>query len=298
MYLILNKKHNKLGLVMSKYFLNKVLFTLFVVLHFCFAANITYINAQAWTKLEAGLKYMELQNPDNSKELIYILSFDPKYFNFNLFNVSENKHSALTLKQWAKQENLVAAINASMYLPDKTTSTGYMRNNGHINNKHIAKNFGAFFVAKPYLKDNLKLPSADILDKNTDNWQDILSKYEVVVQNFRLTNAKKEILWKNTNSPYSISAIGKDGSGNILLMHISYAIKPYKFAQLLLQSPLDIGIVMYTEGGYQAGLLVAVPKLTKLWHGNTFVDFLIPNKIDVLLPNIIGVTRKQVLPAK
>lgn len=254
-------------------------------------------NAPIWTEIEYGLKYTEIQSPNNKNEHIYILSFDPKIFQFNLYSISEKKHKALTLKQWAKQENLIAAINASMYLPDKITSTGYMRNKQHLNNKHIAKSFGAFLVSKPYANGDSTLPTTNILDKDSDNWQELILKYEIVVQNFRLINSKKEILWKKNKTLFSISAIGKDYNGNILLIHSSYAITPYKFAQLLLQAPININTVMYTEGGHQAGLLINVPNMTQFWHGNSLVDFLIPANIDALLPNIMGVTRKQVKPA-
>ena len=37
----------------------------------------------------------------------------------------------------------MAAINASMYLPDGVTSTGYMRQDDYINNKRLVRRFGA-----------------------------------------------------------------------------------------------------------------------------------------------------------
>ncbi|MEI3478052.1 MAG: hypothetical protein V8Q84_01855 [Bilophila sp.] len=56
---------------------------------------------------------------------------------------------SLSLGEWARRKDLVAAINASMYLPDGVTSTGYLRAGDVINNGRIASLFGAFFVAGP-----------------------------------------------------------------------------------------------------------------------------------------------------
>ena len=94
-----------------------------------------------WTTLEPGLEYAEFDSGDESNAKVVALRFDPARFVFSLHTTSEEGGSALTLRQWADKYKLVAGINASMYLPDGSTSTGYMRNGGHVNNGRIAGRF-------------------------------------------------------------------------------------------------------------------------------------------------------------
>ncbi|WP_300848218.1 hypothetical protein [uncultured Bilophila sp.] len=64
------------------------------------------------------------------------------------------------------------------------------------------------------------------------------------------------------------------------------------FGKLLLDLPLDVRVVMYTEGGSQAGLLVHTPVRRQLWMGRSLPDFLSGGHQGAPLPNVIGVRRK------
>ena len=107
--------------------------------------------APRWNALEEGLEYAEfsLQSEAGQQASLTVLRIDPELFDFRLYASAAHKHPALTLGQWADSHDLVAAINASMYLPDGVTSTGYMRQDDYINNKRLVRRFGAFFVAGP-----------------------------------------------------------------------------------------------------------------------------------------------------
>lgn len=115
--------------------------------------------APAWTQLEPGLAFGEFQLNDSEARLT-ALRIDPARFDFILCASSQDGRPARALSDWGEQYDLTAAINASMYLPDGSTSTGYMRQGGHVNNKRLVQRFGAFFVARP---DSPNLPPAAIL---------------------------------------------------------------------------------------------------------------------------------------
>lgn len=97
----------------------------------------------AWTQLEPGLAFGEFQLNDSEARLT-ALRIDPARFDFILCASSQDGRPARALSDWGEQYDLTAAINASMYLPDGSTSTGYMRQGGHVNNKRLVQRFGAF----------------------------------------------------------------------------------------------------------------------------------------------------------
>ncbi len=257
-----------------------------------------------WTQLEDGLAMTQLPLTVRNGH-ITVLRFDPKYFAFNVFTLSEHKERAHTLQQWAHKHALVAAINASMYLPDGSTSTGYLRKYEHVNNAHIASRFGAFFLSEPKTteinatdgasalnEESQKLPTATLVDRDTKNWQQSLEAYEIVVQNYRLISSANTILWSAGGQKHSIAAVANDKDGHILFLHCKAPISAHDFARTLVQSPINIHIVMYVEGGVQAGLVLQHKGATTFWGGSHPAE-LFTGDVGVALPNIIGVVRKK-----
>lgn len=242
----------------------------------------------AWTMLEPGLAFGEFQLNDSEARLT-ALRIDPARFDFLLCASSRDGRPARSLSDWGEQYDLTAAINASMYLPDGSTSTGYMRQGDHVNNKRLAQRFGAFFVAGP---DSPGLPPAAILDRDNPRWRQMIDRYALVVQNYRMINDQRRILWAPGGPLYSISAVAQDGGGLILFLHCRAPVEAYAFAQQLLHLPLDVRTVMYVEGGAQAGLLVRSASLRRELAGSHAPSFLVTGNLKALLPNVLGVRRK------
>ena len=136
---------------------------------------------------------------------------------------------------------------------DGVTSTGYLRTGGTINNGRVVSKFGAFFVAGP---DSPDLPGADLLDRSTDDWENLLPHYSMVVQNYRMISSDRRLLWKPGGPKHSISAVARDGTGAILFILCREPITGVDFGALLLALPIDVRVVMYTEGGSLAGLFL------------------------------------------
>lgn len=120
-----------------------------------------------------------------------------------------------------------------------------------------------------------------------------MDHYNLVIQNYRMINAERRILWSPGGPLYSISAVAQDGEGQILFLHCREPVEAYSFAQQLLHLPLNVRTVMYVEGGAQAGMLVRSASLKRELAGRSAADFLVTGNIKAMLPNVLGVRRKQ-----
>jgi uncharacterized protein YigE (DUF2233 family) len=230
--------------------------------------------------------------PKRRAESIYMLvRIDPARYKFTLHMASEDP-PARSLVQWAARHELCAAINAGMYLPDRTTSTGYMRGANHINNKRIGGKLGAFFVANPRSdlpqKEQLDLPPVDIIERGDPEWEDRLARYSLVVQNYRLISREGRILWPEGGAEHSIAAIARDREGRIIFILCDRPLSPTRFATYLRRLPLSLGTVMYVEGGGQAGIVLRERTTYTVWMGRQSI-LQIMGHPDAPLPNIIGV---------
>lgn len=243
-----------------------------------------------WEKLEDGLEntlvsILPTQNATQEVS-VNVLRIEPEKWDFELLMASEHGRSK-PLGQWAKEHELVAAINASMYLPDGKTSTGYMRRDEHINNGRVVTNFGAFFVAMP---ENSELTQAAVLDRHDDSWQDKLEQYKIVVQNYRLMTPQGKPLW-GPDLLNSLAAIGQDKSGRILFLHCGQPVSAIAFVEGLTRMPFDLVRLMYVEGGHQAAMLVDTEAKSQVWMGKYAA--LLDSNATPPLPNVIGVKRKS-----
>ena len=216
--------------------------------------------------------------------MVTVLRIDPAQFAFSLYMASEK--GPKLLPEIGKSEDFAAAINAGMYLPDRLTSTGYLRDTAHANNARIAAGFGAFFVAEPRAKG---LPRALLLDRQKDDWQQALNQYSLVMQNYRMTTPEGRVIWKQGSSPHSVAALSQDAAGNILFLFCPAPVFAGDFMTALLHLPLGIRSVMYLEGGTDAALLIRAGGIDSvqtgrhasgLWGGG------------LNLPNVLGIRRR------
>lgn len=220
---------------------------------------------------------------------LVILRVEPDQVTFEL-HLASNTGKALPLEQWAKTRDLAIATNAGMFLPDGITNTGYMRYNEHINNGRIVKNFGAFFVASPKPEAKAGLKNAAILDRQADAWEESLSDYGLVIQNYRLINEKGKPIWLPDGKPFSTSALAQDNKGRILFIFCAYPLNGYNFARAVLALPLNVTRLMYLEGGAPATLVLNTPSKSRVWNNSGMLGgFFPPSPI----PNVLGVKIKH-----
>ncbi len=241
----------------------------------------------SFSKIRDGLELGRVRTSehDAADAEFVILRIDPAFFEFSL-HMATDDGPARTIGDWAAHLGLTAAINAGMYLPDKLTHTGLLRNATHTNNPRAGSKFGAFFVCQPREKN---IPAVDMLERTDKLLQDKLKNYAQVVQNYRLIGSDGKILWKDDGPKYSTAAVAKDANGRILFILCQRAVSAAEFARCLQALPLSINLAMYVEGGSKAALFVNQPA-PSIWSGRENV---LGIEINQTLPNIIGVRPKK-----
>lgn len=243
-----------------------------------------------WTTVAKGLSLAEIpvETGGLTSATITALRISPKDYDFMLL-MRSREGDALTPEQWAARYNLTALINASMYLPDNSKSTGYMRDKEHTNNGFIHNSFGSFFVANPISAD---IPVVDIIDRHQQQHNELLPCYSTVIQNYRLFSASRTPLWPEKARATSIAAVAKDTSGNIVFIHCRTPMTVRKFTKRLLESQLQLVSAMYVEGGPEASMYLKTPKLSRTWAGRYIGDFWNTENKQWILPNILGIRAK------
>lgn len=245
-----------------------------------------------WKNLENGLEWKLFNYKNNDFEVnnIYILRINPNLFSLHLLTAKEKKHQPLPLTQWCKKYGLIAGINASMYLPDRRTSTGYMKNYGNLNNPRINKRFGAFIAFNPKIKH---IKQTIIIDMNNSNWKKKINNYNTIIQNYRIIDKKQKIVWTKENRMNSIASLGIDKSNNVLFIMCQDKISTLTFARIIQKLPINIYNLTYLEGGHEASLFFNHKKLQKQVSGKFFNS----QRTDLFsshskLPNIIGIRKR------
>ncbi len=261
---------------------------------------------RGWKQLEPGLEYGEFsfiaaryERPTGEERppraTLRVVRIDPARFEFVLCAASDGG-VPLPLGRWADRMGLVAAINASMYLPDGRTSTGYLREGPHVNNARHGERLGAYFLAGPDgLARAAGVPTAAVEDGTRVDIEALEGHYRLVAQNFRIISEDRRIVWAADNRPVAVAAVAQTGDGHILFLHCRQPVEPYVLAQRLLNLPLDVRTVMYVEGGAQAGLLLRSGGLLFERYGRSAAAILLGDPPAPSLPNVLGIRRRQVV---
>lgn len=263
-----------------------------------------------WATLQQGLELSCLRLPESrarQNDAIFLaLRIDPEQHALILAMASE-VGQPYSLVDWSDKAGLRAGINAGMYLPDKVTHTGYMRNGTAINNSVMGSRLGAFFVAGPTKQG---LAQADIIERDSPKWRERLEAYTAVAQNYRFLSSDGKALWPEQGTAHSIAVVGKDAGGRILFLLSQEPLPVQRFAHYLTLLPLSLESVMYVEGGSQAGVMLRTDgaplaagagacfdgatahpvagAVVHVWKGRQSL-LQVRGSPDALLPNIIGV---------
>ncbi len=260
-----------------------------LLLVFCPAAD-SRSGESPWRALDEGLALALFRELPASPYLLVVLKVDPRYYELTLLSSSEEGKKAMSLRDWCAVFGLDGAINASMYLEDGRRSTGFMKNYDHVNNATINARFGAFLVFNPRDGD---LPPVQIVDREHQDWQDLISRYETVVQNYRLITLEGRNAWRSRSAErrFSAAAIAMDGEGQVLFIFSRQPRDVHELAEHLLALPLNIRNAMYVEGGQDAGLFIAdlpedMPDRATLSFLEGDEGYALP-----LVPNVIGIRK-------
>lgn len=246
----------------------------------------------AWKTLEPGLElevFHSPQYPDSIKADITVLRINPEKFKLQLFcSSAPGNGQLLSTKQWCQKENLVAAINASMYQTDYKTSVSLMKTSKHINNPRLSKD-------KTILAFDPKqsaLPPVKIIDRQCEDFNIWKKKYSTFVQNIRMVSCDRRNVWAQGTTAWSIAALGTDTLGQILFIFSSKPHTVHDFCNSLLKLPISISRGMYLEGAHIAQLTINTKNYkSELWGEYTGMGYS-PSETPAI-PNVIGVVRRE-----
>lgn len=248
----------------------------------------------AWEVLEPGLEYVELLSPiraASGDSLIRVLRIDPARWNLELVNASAasqpERHSA---REWAAANGMVAAINASLYQTDYRTSVSLMKRRGHVNNPRLSKHNAVL------LFDRLDegTPPVLLVDRTCRDLGAVQERYGAAVQSIRMISCHRTNVWTQQPRTWSSAAVGVDGAGRVLFIHMRAPLSTHDLADALLALPLDVRETMYVEGGPEAQLYVrAGQREIEVVGSQGSSGFIaIENAAALPIPNVIGVKRK------
>jgi hypothetical protein len=282
----------KAGLVMSHGAFQKVAAALVAL---CLATMATAGAASektVWDAIAPGLEYATFRGGSGlQKESggeLNVLRISPDQVSFKLLTASEKNLDGLALRDWVRQFDLDAAINASMFWKDQRTSTGFMKNFEHVNNQAIHPDFGAFFVFNPKSPD---LKPVRLIDRTKEpNWRTIISRYHSVVQNYRMIGADGESVWQPSEETYSVAAIAMDRQDRVLFIFRQAPQSIHRLNQVLLELPLNLVSCMFVEGGPTAGMYIQTKRFEQGWRGVSDNSFWVEKPGTLFkVPNVIGV---------
>jgi len=246
-----------------------------------------------WIRLEPGLEFGVFISPDKSPvgdNLIRILKIDPDRFQFRLLNASASPEGKrLSAKQWALQNGMVAAINASMYQANKLTSVSLMKTFGHVNSSFYSKD-RALLVFDPKKKS---LPSAQILDRDCQSVDQLRKLYHTLIQSIRMISCEGKNVWEQQDKKWSTAAIGMNQTGDILFIHVRSPFSTHDLIDNLLKLPIQLKRAMYVEGGSEAQMFIHSGKNELEFVGSysTGANETDANTLAWPIPNVVGITR-------
>ncbi len=253
-----------------------------------------------WQQLDKGLElglFLASQLAAVGASQVRVLRIDPNYYRFRLLNASAIENGLpMTPRQWCRQNNLVAAINPSMFQTDYKTSISLMRTRTHINNPRLSRDM-TILAFNRLSKD---VPQVKIIDRQCEDYEFWKKKYGTLIQSIRMISCKGKNVWNQQPHRWSTAAIAVDGHDNVLFIHVRSPYSTYDLINVLKKLPLDISRAMYTEGGSQAQLYINAGSREYEFVGSydTGVSVTQEGSISWPLPNVVGISKRKLHPGE
>jgi len=249
-----------------------------------------------WRILEPGLElgeFLALPPAEEGDSIIRILRIDPRHFDFRLFNASApDQGKLLTVREWCLANDLVAAVNASMYQKDYRTSVSLMRSGRHINNPRLTRDKAIL----AFDRLDTGVPDVYLIDRQCERFADWKPHYLTFIQGIRMISCQGINVWQPQPEKQSTAAIGIDQMGHVLFIHVRTPLSTHLLIDRLQKLPIRISRAMYAEGGPQAQLSIRssggeFEYLGSLGNGGFVVGgdaaYAWP------IPNVVGIVRRQ-----
>jgi hypothetical protein len=264
---------------------------------------------EGWRSLEPGLDLGVFTAPRPSTHgdsRVTVLRVDPAHFEPVLLMLSAERArgetgTGWTAREWAARDDLVAAINSSMFAMDFETSTHFMVGPSepgsegsliHVNNPTMGSGntLLAFDPVEPK-----GTPALRLFDRGCgEDYAVAAAQYRARIQSIRMVDCRRKNVWAQQPKQWSHAVIGVDGAGRLLLIHARSPWSTHDFVDILLGMPIDLARLQYAEGGPEATLYVHAGGVEMERIGSFETGFYErdDNSMAAPLPNVVGIRRR------
>ncbi len=225
---------------------------------------------------------------------IMVLRIDPKRWQLQLLGISQTGDAhGQTAREWARDHQFSAVINAGMFAVDHSTHVGYQGCARQVNSKHVNdyQSVAAFGA-----KAGKKIPPFRIFDLDAGgvSLPGILDDYDCAVQNLRLIKTPSSNRWGQQPKQWSEAALGQDRAGNILFIFARSPFSMHDFNRELLAADIELVAAQHLEGGPEAQLYLHIGDIEKEWVGSYETGFAEHDDNDAAwpIPNVFGIRSK------
>ncbi|HKK70377.1 MAG TPA: phosphodiester glycosidase family protein [Candidatus Krumholzibacteria bacterium] len=218
---------------------------------------------------------------------VTLVHVDPARFEMRLLTAAEHG-GARPVDRWVEDFDLVAAINASMYLPNER-STGYMVDDERVNNPAVNPRFGGI-LAFGARSDDVPPFRLVGLECGGVTLEDLQRDYRAIVQNYRLLDCRGEPIPWQDRKLYATAAIGVDQRGWLVLVHSGAPQQTADLARWLAREDWGLVAAHFVEGGHDASLYVTGGRETISVVGR-YEGTAAPREFREV-PNVLGVVRR------
>ncbi len=244
-----------------------------------------------WRRLSPGVAYRVFPGFGESEvgpRELHAVRITPRLASPVLRMISRDGGEARTAAVWCRDEGLLVAVNAGMYLTDFRTHVGYLRDGRHVNARKWNRKYRSALVWGRTLGDR---PPLDILDIPTPEDRSRAEGYRTAVQNLALIKGTGTPSWRPQRKRWSETAVAVDRKGRLLFLFSRSPYSMRQFADLVLSLPLGIVRAQHVEGGPEASLSIHGGGVDRDLSGSYETGFNENdgNRRQWPLPNVIGV---------
>lgn len=268
-----------------------------ILLSLCLLSGKSTDQTNAWQLLAPGLELRYLSAKKKSAfgdSRITVLRADPARWELVFAGISQTREaSGHSVREWAKSQKLIAAINAGMFAPDYKTHSGYLKYREHTNSSQLNayQSVAAFDPKRP------GIPPFRLFDLDEPGQQlpAILNDYSSAIQNLRLLKKPGVSRWGQSKRKWSEAALGEDNSGHILFIFSRSPFSMHDINAELLAGGIGIAAAQHLEGGPEAQLYLELGATRIDQCGSFETGFREDNDNHEAwaVPNVLGLRQKK-----